>query len=124
MKQLSSPGSGTLPAWPLLSQAPMRFFLATLAMAVGLRALPAVAACQPVSSANGLCTSMQGNTCFIDSKECPVVPGSILDFGTKDVVFGHGSNLNVGLGTMTIRAGSLELRPGTALLAPGGSIIV
>src|SRR5262249_51927052 len=71
-----------------------------------------------------LCSSMQGNTCFVDGKQCPVVNGSVLDFGTKNVVFRQSSSLNVGTGTMTIKAAGLELQPGTALLGPGGTIIV
>jgi cysteine-rich repeat protein len=112
------------PACGLLHRFPMRRFLPILALAALLFARSAGAACAPVSSANGLCTSMQGNTCFVSSKQCPVVNGSTLDFGTKDVVFRQSSSLNVGIGTMTIKAGSLELQPGTALLGAGGTIIV
>ena len=118
------PSNRSLAAWPLLSVAPMRFFLAALALVGTLRALPAGAACAPVSTAAGLCSSVQGNTCFISSKQCPVVDGSTLDFGAMNVVLRQGSTLNVGAGSMTIKAGGLELLPGTALLGAGGSIIV
>jgi cysteine-rich repeat protein len=93
---------------------------------MAVRATTASAACPgaPVSSAVNLCTSMQGNTCFIDNKQCPVVAGAVLDFGTKDVVFRQSSTLDVATGTMTVLAGSLTLQPGTALLGHGGSILV
>jgi cysteine-rich repeat protein len=110
-------------AWGLLRRAVMGR-LSLVVLATLLCARSAGAACAPVTSANGLCSSMQGNTCFIDGKQCPVVTGSILDFGTKDVVFRQSSSLNVGTGTMTLKAKSLELQPGTALLGPGGTIIV
>jgi cysteine-rich repeat protein len=95
-----------------------------LALALALRAMPAGAICAPVSSTVGLCSSVQANTCFIDIKQCPVVAGSTLDFGTQDVVLRQGSTLDVGAGAMTILARSLTLQPGTALLGHGGSISV
>src|SRR5262249_54420236 len=124
---MTAPGRVTAhraPACGLLRRAVMVRLLPVAAFAALLFARSAGAACAPVSSANGLCTSMQGNTCFVSSKQCPVVNGSTLDFGTKDVVFRQSSTLNVGTGTMTILAGSLELQPGTALLGPGGTIVV
>jgi cysteine-rich repeat protein len=95
-----------------------------LAAAMELRALPASAACGPLANASGVCTSMQGNTCFIDSKQCTVAAGAVLDFGTKDVVLRQGSVLDVGTGAMTITAKSLTLQFGTALLGHGGSVVV
>ena len=104
----------------------MRSALVLLAVGAVLRAVPVGAACPgaPISSAAGLCTSVQGNTCFISSKQCPVVPGTTLDFGTQDVVLRESSNLDVANGAMTILAGSLELQKGTALLGSGGTITV
>lgn len=95
----------------------MRLLLVALVLTLGLRPVPAAAApCAPVSSAAGLCTSTQGSTCFIDNRECPVVAGSTLDFGTQDVVLRQGSKLDVGNGSMTILAKSFTLQGGTALL--------
>lgn len=99
--------------------------LALAVVAAMLRAVPAGAApCAPVSSSAGLCTTLQGNTCFVDNRECPVVGGSTLDFGDLDVVLRQGTKLDVGTGTMTLLAGSLTLQPGTALLGHGGAILV
>ena len=53
-------------------------FLPGIALALLLVARSAGAACAPVSSATGLCSSVQGDTCFVDGKQCPVVNGSTL----------------------------------------------
>jgi cysteine-rich repeat protein len=102
----------------------MRLLFCALAVAAVFRAATAGAACTPVSSAASLCTTIQGNTCFVDDKECPVVAGSTLDFGNQDVVLRQGTKLDVATGTMTVLAGSLTLQGGTALLGHGGSISV
>jgi cysteine-rich repeat protein len=101
----------------------MRFLLAGLAVLLALRALPVAAACQPVTSPNDLCAALS-NPCFIDGKQCPVVSGTTLDFGTRNVVLRQGTALDVGAGNMTIVAGSVEMQPGTALLGAGGMIVV
>src|SRR5712671_6051217 len=111
-------------AWPLLIEGPMRLSLLVLALALWLPAGPAFAACTGVSSAAGLCTSVQSGTCFIDGKQCTVVPGAILDFGTQAVVLRQGSSLTVTNGDMTVLAKSLELQQGTGFLGPSATIAV
>jgi cysteine-rich repeat protein len=111
-------------AWPLLIEGPMRLSLLVFALAVWLPAGPAFAACTGVSSAAGLCTLVQSGTCFIDGKQCTVVPGAILDFGTQAVVLRQGSSLTATNGDMTVLAKSLELQQGTGLLGPGATIAV
>jgi cysteine-rich repeat protein len=96
-----------------------------LVLAATLRAVPVLAVCPAsLSPATNLCTSIVGNTCFIDNRQCPVPPSTTLDFGSKDVRFRQSSTLDVGAGAMTIQAGSLELQFGTALLGHGGVIVV
>ncbi|HXJ35612.1 MAG TPA: DUF4215 domain-containing protein [Candidatus Eisenbacteria bacterium] len=91
-------------------------------LALALCAQRALAACAPVTSPNDLCGAA-ADPCVIDGKDCPVVAGTTLDFGTRAVVLSH-STLDVGTGTMTILAGSVELRPGSGLLGPGGAVVV
>jgi cysteine-rich repeat protein len=85
----------------------------------------AEAACAPVTNANAatLCSAPSG-PCVIDGKVCSVVAGTTLDFGTRDVVLQHGSRLDVGAGTMTLKGNSLTLQAGTALIGAGGAIVV
>ncbi|MGH7894052.1 MAG: hypothetical protein ACREQL_05240, partial [Candidatus Binatia bacterium] len=92
-------------------------------LVLGLRTPLALGACAPVTSANDLC-AQNANPCVIDGKECPVVPGTTLDFGARAVVLQHGTRLDVGAGILTVVAGSLELQAGTGILGHGGAVIV
>ena len=101
----------------------MRLLSLVLPLILVLRALPAPAACAPVDAATDLCPAAQ-DPCFIDGKDCPVVEGAVLDFGSRAVVLRQGTRLDVGTGTMTVMAGRLELQAGTGLLGHGGAIFV
>ena len=101
----------------------MRFLARGLAVLLALRPCPSPPPRQPVTSPNDLCAALS-NPCFIDGKQCPVVSGTTLDFGTRNVVLRQGTALDVGAGNMTIVAGSVEMQPGTALLGAGGMIVV
>jgi cysteine-rich repeat protein len=72
-----------------------------------LRATTAADLCAPTASACTLTGTRR------------VDPGSTLDFGARPVVLAPGAELDVGPGSMTIRAASLTLEPRALLLARG-----
>ncbi len=87
-------------------------WLALLAASAGL---PTVAA---ATTANDLCAP-NANPCEV-SLAVNVTPGSVIDFGNRQLIIKVGGSLNVGTGDMTIVARDVSVDSGGALRGPGG----
>jgi len=85
--------------------------LAVVATGVcGLLAAPALA-----TTANDICAP-SANPCLVQGTVL-VSDGSILEFGTRALILQRpGSRLDIGSGSVTIRAGSLTMNPGSSIL--------
>ncbi|HJQ84235.1 MAG TPA: hypothetical protein VKA21_09180 [Candidatus Binatia bacterium] len=95
-----------------------------LAALVGL-ALVAAATAARATTVDDVCAP-GSDPCVLD-KTVAVTTDSTLDFGTRALEVRQRGVLDVGTGTMTIRAGSLTVVPGGSLLgrgATGGTIVV
>lgn len=102
-----------------------------------LRALAACAMCvvlvrgadaATASTANDICAPA-ADPCFV-LDTFTVIPGSVLDFGSRALVFpgGSGKKLELGAGAgvraMTILAGSVTIEPGSAIIGKAGFVDV
>ena len=76
----------------------------------------------PLTSADDVCPP-NANPCAVGTT-IVVVSRSVLDFGSRALVIAKGGSLDVGAGTMTIRAGSFDVQPRGSLLSAGGVIAV
>lgn len=65
------------------------------------------------------CIPERGETVVVD-------PGSVLDFGARDFIMppGSGTRLDIGTGTVTLKAGSITLNAGSGITGAGGTVTV
>jgi hypothetical protein len=104
----SGPGSG-----PIARAAGRSLWLALLLLPTLTLSAPERASA--LTTPDDLCT---GNPCIISSDK-DIESGSIIDFGTRNVILER--TLDVGSGSMTLRAGSFTMRDRGKLDAKGGA---
>src|SRR5262245_60823144 len=110
--------SSPMRAHPLLRQHIMRTAPIVTFLLLCLGLVPAVEA----TTADDICS---GNPCVVQKGTTITVdPGSVLDFGARDLRLMGGAKLVVGAGSMTIKVRNLTLEPASGLLGAGGMIEV
>ncbi len=96
----------------------MRTALVATVLLLCLGLVPAAEA----TTADEICS---GNPCVVQKNTTRIVtPGSILDFGARDLQLMGGAKLVVGAGSMVIKVRNLTLEPASGLLGAGGMIEV